>query len=317
MHDMTQLQTEEVDLGIAWTWEYDAPFIHALRKRCEESGISVLEIVPENIEPVTRSILEGKLRCRWLYDRASDEDDSFRALASFVLAQHRSDATGRMSFINPTDDARRAADKATMHLEFLTHHIHVPHTVILPPYAEQPDFDIPESDMEELGRPFIIKPANTTGGGTGVILDATNVTDVMRNRMTYQDDKYLLQKKVVPAYLSEARAWFRVFYAFGEIRVCWWDDLTHIYDDVTADEDRWFKLGELRESMKIIAQVCRLDFFSSEFAQTSDEKFLSVDYVNELCDMRPKSTTPDGVPDKLIDWVADRITTGVRRIDGT
>jgi hypothetical protein len=32
-----------------------------------------------------------------------------------------------------------------------------------------------------------------------------------------------------------------------------------------------------------------------------------VDYVNELCDMRPKSTTPDGVPDELLLWVADRM----------
>jgi hypothetical protein len=80
-----------------------------------------------------------------------------------------------------------------------------------------------------------------------------------------------------------------------------------VYEEVSEDEERWFDLGSLRDSISRIATICRLHFFSSEFAQTQDGTFVSVDYVNELCDMRPKSTTQNGVPDRLLDWVADRM----------
>jgi len=302
---------QTIDLGIAWTWKYDASFISALVAACETAGATVLEIRADTVGDVTQKVSEGSMRFRWFFDRASDEDESFRPLSSFCLSSHRSIDAKKISFINPTDEARRAADKATMHLEFITHGIHVPHTVILPAQADTPTVSIPDEEMSRLGSPFVIKPANTTGGGVGVIMNASSMSDVEEHRSTFKDDKYLLQAKVSPVYLSEARAWFRVFYACGETWLCWWDDQTHVYDSVSADEERWFGLEILRSAMDVIAEICRLDFFSSEFAQTADGTFVSVDYVNELCDMRPKSTTPDGVPDMMIGWVAQRLAARV------
>jgi hypothetical protein len=59
-----------------------------------------------------------------------------------------------------------------------------------------------------------------------------------------------------------------------------------------------------------IYSICKLDFFSSEIAITyrdGERKFVPVDYVNEMCDMRLKSKAFDGVPDEVVFKVADRI----------
>lgn len=303
MHDNPQ-DIRFIDLGVAWTWKYDRPFIDTITSVLRERGLSALEITKENIATVTREILSGAVQFRAFFDRASDEDDSFHQLANHLLENHHGSKGSPARFINPIDKARRATDKATMHLEFMSHGIHVPHTVILAPHSETPRVSISDQELKELGQPFVIKPANTTGGGIGVTLNARTKDDIASQRRHHVDDKYLLQRRVVPVYLSESRAWFRVFYAFGDTRLCWWDDETHIYEEVRQDEEQWFGLHVLRTAVRTISEVCGLDFFSTEFAQTADGTFISVDYVNELCDMRPKSTTPTGVPDSLLKWVA-------------
>jgi hypothetical protein len=69
-------------------------------------------------------------------------------------------------------------------------------------------------------------------------------------------------------------------------------------------------LGRLKDLMGKIYSICKLDFFSSEIAITyrdGERKFVPVDYVNEMCDMRLKSKAFDGVPDEVVFKVADRI----------
>ncbi len=56
--------------------------------------------------------------------------------------------------------------------------------------------------------------------------------------------------------------------------------------------------------MHIIRRACRLDFFSSEIAITSERKFIVVDYVNEVCDMRRKSRFENGAPDAVVSTIA-------------
>jgi hypothetical protein len=46
-----------------------------------------------------------------------------------------------------------------------------------------------------------------------------------------------------------------------------------------------------------------LDFFSSEIALTEERKFVVVDYVNEICDMRLQSIFTDGVPDSVVEQI--------------
>ena len=58
--------------------------------------------------------------------------------------------------------------------------------------------------------------------------------------------------------------------------------------------------------------VCGLDFFSTEIALTSEGRFVTVDYVNEICDMRLQSGHADGVPDALVTAICGCIAEAAR-----
>ena len=137
-----------------------------------------------------------------------------------------------------------------------------------------------------------------------MVLGAESLKDILETRQHHKNDKYLLQEAVKPGYLSENRGWFRVFYAFGSIIPCWWDDQTHLYEEITPEDEKSFGLGPLRGVTDIIQKACGLDFFSTEIVFTRDERFVVVDYVNEMCDMRLQSKHLDGVPDRVVRSIA-------------
>jgi glutathione synthase/RimK-type ligase-like ATP-grasp enzyme len=207
--------------------------------------------------------------------------------------------------VNPYDLLRRASDKATMHLEFLSHGLHVPYTIIISPYALKREVELSLSELALLGRPFIIKPANTTGGGIGVVLGAESLKDIIETRQHHKNDKYLLQEKVIPVDVDGHRGWFRVFYSFGNILPCWWNDQTHMYSELTRKDEEAFGLEPLRGITATIREICGLDFFSTEIAVSAAKRFVVVDYVNEMCDMRLQSIHADGVPDCIVSRIAD------------
>jgi len=209
--------------------------------------------------------------------------------------------------INNYKDTARAIDKATMHLEFLSKGLQVPYTIIISPYDSKHEVELTLSDLARLGRPFIIKPATTTGGGTGVVLGAETLLDVIETRQHHKNDKYLLQERIIPTTLDSHRAWFRVFYVFGRVIPCWWNDETHVYKVLTGMDEQTYRLGRLRRITRTIKEICQLDFFSTEIALTRDGRFVVVDYVNDMCDMRFQSLYPDGVPDEVIVKIVTRM----------
>lgn len=294
---------EQYDLAVAWNWEYDREFVALIQAAAAARSLSTCLIHQNNLTETLEQLRNGSLSFALVLDRASDEDERFLPLAQHL--QKKSTTTTRI--LNPYDLMRRAADKATMHLEFLTRGIPVPYTIIISPYNHKHEVELSLSELARLGRPFIIKPANTTGGGVGVVIGAESLKDVIETRQHHKNDKYLLQEKILPAILSGRRAWFRVFFAFGEVILCWWDDQTHIYEFLTADEEERFALHTLRDITGAIKDVCGLDFFSTEIAYVSSGMFVVVDYVNEICDMRLKSRHVDGVPDHIVELIADRI----------
>lgn len=308
--DSRYLQVMEIperifDLGLAWNWELDRNFVETIGRHADAAGLTIFQVHRANIEDVTELVRKKKVGFRCFFDRASDEDENFAPLARMLLRRYRSHEEEKPALpINPHDLQHHAADKATMHLEFLTHGIAVPYTIIVSPYNHKTEVELSLSELAELGRPFIIKPANTTGGGIGVVTGAESLKEVLDARQAHKNDKYLLQETVRPAYLGDYRAWFRVFYAFGEIIPCWWDDQTHVYETIAPTEEQAFNLAELRTITRKIQEVCKLDFFSTEIAYTRNSTFVSVDYVNEICDMRRQSRFPDGVPDPIVENVA-------------
>ena len=288
-------------LGLAWNWGYDDEFVAGIERACEARGVTSYRIMPANVQETLQLLREGSLAFEFFLDRASDDDESFEPLVKQV-------ARSSAQFFNPPDRVEHAKDKATMHLEFITKGLQVPYTIIVSPFSKKREPELSLSELAKLGRPFIIKPANTTGGGIGVVLGAETLKDVIETRQHHKNDKYLLQEKIIADRIGPHKAWFRVFWAFGQAVPCWWDDETHVYTPVSSEEITLHSLGELDRIAGTIARICKLDFFSTEIAKTAAGAFVVVDYVNDICDMRLQSRFNDGVPDLVVHGICARIS---------
>lgn len=282
--------SEAVDLGIAWEWEFDADFVFRLDRACQQVGLSSYIVHPNNLFETWGRIQKGSLSFRTFLDRASDNVETIRAMV------HRLKDTGK-PLINDPDLLARANDKAAMHLELLTRGVDVPYTIIVGPQEGDHIQNVPE--LQQIGTPFIIKPANG-GGGRGVILGAQDKVDVVKARKILWGDTMLLQEEIQPLNLSVGMAWFRTFMVDQNIHLCWWNKETHLYRPVLPVEEVEFGLERLRSITEKIGEACGLTLFSTEIAQSIDGRFVAVDYVNDQPDFRPRSKTPDGVPDLVL-----------------
>jgi hypothetical protein len=285
------------DLCLAWNWEYDADFVHLIEAACAARGVSLLQVTPQSLDQVLAGLENGEIAYATLFDRASESDSRFQPLVDWVK-RHKA------FNINPQKRTIWSGDKATMHLEFIQHGLYTPYTIILSPYLKHAS--IHPSDLGLLGGSFAIKPA-CEGGGDGVILEATTWEQVLTARQQYPHEKYLLQAHVTTCSLDGHPAWFRVLACDGAVYPCWWDQRTHVYTRLTAEEKARFGLRSLREITARIAQICGLHLFSTEIALTEDGHFLVVDYVNDPVDLRMQSKAVDGVPDIFVESVAARL----------
>lgn len=304
---------EHYDLAIGWLWEYDENFVRALEQEAQDRRkLSTFQVHEYNIDEVLDRVRKRALHFGLYLDRGFDIDDRFEQLGKLVM-RHGG------SVVNSYERTIEAIDKATMHLQFMTAGLHVPFTIIISPYSQRKEIGLSIEDLAHLGRPFIIKPANTTGGGIGVVTGAETLADVLRARTQFDEDKYLLQERIDPREINGRRCWFRCFYVYGKVFLAWWDDRTHIYDLVSSDEEHFYKLRSLRTIMRAIANVSGLNFFSSEIAlrQSSSyeqSRFIVVDYVNDMCDMRSLAQAPDGLVPELRDGIIARLALEAKKL---
>lgn len=294
------------DLAIAYDWEFDVEFVSAIEKNLQRQGITTYIINYKNIYEVTESVKNRKLNFQCYLDRASDVDDNFLELAKILTRR-------KIKIFNPYKNIIHAIDKATMHLEFITAGIHVPYSIIIPPHRQAKEIFISVDDLAILGRPFVIKPCNTTGGGIGVVKGAESLKEVLSARLKHSDDKFLIQEKIYPTFLNGRRAWFRCYWAFGKPICVWWDDETHKYDVLHNSEIEKFALKKLYPLTRLIHKITELDFFSTEIALTNKNKFVVIDYVNDQCDMRLKSLHWDGIPDEIVTEIIKNLRLAVAK----
>ncbi len=282
------------DLCLPWYWEYDDVFVGMVERACIEEGISLWQIKPDNLLESITALYKGVLTFKTLLHRGQGE-------ATFNPIPRWAKEFGARR-INPAEVSLWSEDKATMHLELINAGVYTPYTILLPPFLEQPV--IPEIDLTPLGENFVIKPSNG-GGGEGVVLGANTVDQILKARMEFPEQKYLIQAHVKPCIINDMPAWFRIFYANGETHPCWWNTETHIYQNVTAADEAQFGLSRLRDITKRIASICKLDWFSTEIALA--DEFVVVDYVNDEIDTRVQSQAMDGVPDEIMECIARQL----------
>ena len=281
------------DLAIAYKWKYDKEFIELIEHSFQRNGLKTFVIGKFNLLEVLDLTKKNKIMFKALLDRASDEDPEFLPLTSILKKHH-------CYLINPHKKILKSNDKVLMHKKLLKKKFQLPKTFLLPPYDSHEELKLSDEDLKTLKTPFIIKPATLSGGGEGVIKNATSLDQIQKERIKNHNDKYLVQEKILPRTLNERRAWFRVIYAFGHVLPTWWDDKTHIYHTVTESETKKYNLLPLVRISKKLARITRLDYFSTEIALTKDHKFILIDYVNDQCDMRLRSNHVDGIPDEVV-----------------
>ncbi len=287
------------DLGVAWEWEYDFDFVSLIGERCRRKNLSVFYVTSKNLSDVYKGVKSGEIKFFVYFDRASDTNEDFLEL-NFLLENLG------VRMINRYEDMLRASDKATMHFELLNHGVEVPYTLVIPPFDESPTLEIDSGILKKIGAPFVSKPSTETGGGIGVKI-GHSIEDIIEARKEIPYDNYLVQRLIHPVQLDKRKAWFRAFYVFDEVLICWWDNELKVYETTTGDDIERYKLGEIENIMRRIYHACKLDFFSSEIAISSEDgKFVVIDYVNEMCDMRLKSKAVDGVPDEIVEAIGER-----------
>jgi hypothetical protein len=286
-------------------------FIHRVQEHCAALGLNFFLVEPLWVQGFYEYFARNEVWARVLLNMHSEHhlpDDIYHRLV--LLAHHKSTRV-----IDPPDVAQGAFDKALMHEKLRGSRFSVPPTVIVP----QPSVAALQLTSEQkalLGAPFVIKPSHGYGR-RGVILDAMDERDLSRSVSAWPNPSYLLQRKIVPKRIGDAPAYWRAFYVFGEIWICWWNCFTDQYRLATEEDRSRHRLPEIEALIRKVAELSRMQFFSSEIAEVESGEFVLIDYVNDQCHMLSQSADPRmGVPDAVVAAIARQLVTSAARLAG-
>lgn len=289
------------DVAVCYWCERDDMFIRRLREYSAQGGVNLFLIEPLWVEDVLRKYTERKLDLRILVDLASDPADAANLYTRLArLAKERG-----ARVINEPDAAQRFSHKGEAHVALRDAGLPVPFGLVVR-HEEADRRVLTAEEQEGLAAPFFIKPCHGYGG-KGVLDDGCKICDIHRAQALFPDTHFLLQKRVEIGELAGQPAYWRVFYAFGDIHLCWWHPRTKNYKVAMQWQIEDYALWPLFDLGQRLAHVTGLEFFSVEVARTPGNEYLLVDYVNEQIDLRPKSFFADGVPDELLRRVARRV----------
>jgi hypothetical protein len=277
-------------------------FIHRVQQYSAEWGLNFFLIEPTWVARFYDLYARNEIWAKVLLNMHSEHhlpDDIYHRLV--LLAHHKA-----TKVIDPPDIAQAAFDKSRMHERLVQAGLSVPFTISVP-QANSANLQLNPESKVQLGTPFVIKPSHGYGR-RGVVLDAQDERDLARSVSAWPNPSYLLQQKIVPRILDQSPAYWRVFYIFGDLWICWWNCFTDNYSEATASDREKFGLNRLEEIVKRVAEISNMQFFSSEIAQTEAGDFVLIDYVNDQCHMLSQSAdSKTGVPDNIVAGIAKRL----------
>ena len=294
--------TRVYDLVMTHKLDADDLFIHRVQYHCAELGLNFFLVEPLWVHRFYECFARDELWARALLNMHSEHhlpEDIYHQLVR--LAHQRG-----TQVIDPPDLAQAAFDKARMHQRLLGAGFNVPYTVIVP-RDSLADFTLSNQQREELGETFVIKPSHGYGR-RGVLLDARSEADLERSAAAWNDPAYLMQRLITPAEIAGRPAYWRVFYVFGEVLICWWNCFTDRYTELTDENSADAPIHALHEMARGVAELSGMRFFSSEIARTENGDLVLIDYVNDQCHMLSQSADPRmGVPDTVVRTIAERL----------
>ena len=286
-------------------------FIHKIQEHAVAARLNFFLIEPLWVDCFYEALDKGRVCPLVLLNMHSEHhqpDEVYHRLVRLAAQRNT-------QVIDPPDRALQAFDKARLHPRLAAAGITVPHTVLVA-QTEAATVRLSAEQRAALGSPFVIKPA-LGYGRKGLVLDATGEQDIQRSMAGFKNDHYLLQKKIDPRPLASGPGYFRVFYVFGSIWCLWWNCFTDQYRVVTPQEATDLELKPLEETVRQIAALTGMIFFSTEIAQTEAGEFVVIDYVNDQCHMLSQSANPQmGVPDEVVAGIARRLVEGAKGLIG-
>jgi len=305
---------KNVDFALSWD-KNKCLFTDTLMLNCRKKGLSFRWITIDNVRGIIKRLETNRMHIKVLLDTEATYDIPGDLYARLCYAVKDSGGV----VINDPDRTKMAVDKSVMYYELRDSGITTPHTVIVRNW-EPTTFKLSGNERDLLGVPFIIKPG-CGWGHRGVVYNARGtIREIAEARNFDRGDNFLLQEKIHPITLSDKRAWFRVFHIFNKIIPCGWDDRTSWYGHVTGEEFRKHRLSPLIKIVVRIAALTRMSWFSTEIAidkKTGQARFVSIDHVNDQCDMEAKSESKDGVPDHIVKLTAYSMVHAARNIIGS
>ena len=300
------------DFALNWSGTLKEDFVKFLKAACTAKKLSFLWISDENVRNIVRKLQSHQLAIKMLIDTEATYNKQGDPYARVCYAVKDSGGV----VVNDPDRAKVAIDKAVIHYELVNAGIMVPYTVVVRNW-EPNNFKLNKNEKRQMGSPFVIKPA-LGYGQQGVLRNACGtVREIAMARNFDRGDNFLLQEKIIPLNLGRKRAWFRVFNVFDTIIPCWWDDQQNLYEHVGYEEFNNFRLYSLVKIVSKIAAITEMVWFSTEIAidmKDATRRFLTIDYVNDQCDMGTMSETPSGVPDVVVRYTADSMAAAAYRM---
>lgn len=294
-----------VHMSVAWGSWPSEPFLEMLQERCAERKLKCVVCGDGDVRRMLRALETGRARILVHLDSVGDYADSDSPYTRLGYAAKDAGAF----VINEPDAAKPAENKAIIHYQFVRAGIPVPFTVVVRNWKPA-KFKLTAAQRRRLGRPFIMKPARGYGKQGVAEVEQGSLKEMARARRYDRGDDFLLQEFVEPVWFGHRMGWFRVFYLLGEVTVCWWDTATQHYAPVGLDEFSRHGLAPLLDIARKIAQVSGMNYFSTEVAAVgkgSKRRFLTIDYINDPCDMTVQSFSHSGVPDCVVEHVAERL----------
>ena len=280
-------------------------FIHRVQFHCARLGLNFFLIEPIWIESFHQLFQRGDIWARVLLNMHSEHhrpEDPYSRLVR--LAAER-----KTELIDPPDIAQAAFDKARFHPHLIAAGLNVPHSIVIPSKAVS-GFTLSDADREALGSPFVIKPS-LGYGRRGVIINATQESDLIKSAADWPESDYLLQRLMIPRRIGDWPAYFRIYHAFGTLWCNWWNCYTDQSRPVSPEEMKALGLEPLEQIGRKIAELSQMRFFSTEILQTEEGNFVLIDYVNDQCHMLSQTANPQiGVPDSVVQAIAQRLVEG-------
>lgn len=278
------------DFALSWNSGLKEEFVRCIKTECKFKKLSLLIVTESNVSNIISKLESSKIKIGFLLDNESDYCDKENKFARLSYAVK--DCNGYI--LCDPDDAKQASNKAITHYDLAHAGINVPYTVVVRNW-EPENFCLTKGELKRLRMPFIVKPANGFGQ-KGVVKDCRgSFSEILQARNYSRGDDFLLQKRINPIIIGDKKAWFRVYYLFGEIIPCWWDTDSGAYSHMTLNELNINGFLPLAEITSRIAKITNMEFFTTEIAVTGTNReklFYAIDYVNdqpELCIRNGKS----------------------------